>query len=192
MIKHISLLTFPIMGILWVCAADFIASVYGDKWAPAAAVLRILCVVGAIRSIATTIGSVLYAKGRADISFKMNLFQVVYHAAGFILGLRWGIQGVATAYAIITITTLPLDPYLLKRIIALPYRSFVGAVFHQTAGCAVMVLALVLIRPWLGAGSFAVAALSMSGVLFYASFLFLSNRQLLAEASGLLKRGQHA
>ena len=40
MIKFISLLTFPIMGILSVAAPQFIAVVYGPQWAPAVPAVR--------------------------------------------------------------------------------------------------------------------------------------------------------
>ena len=76
-VRYISLITFPMLAGMFVVAPEFIVVVYGSKWAPMILPLQILCLAGALKSIGTTVGTILLSKGRADIQFKWNIFTVI-------------------------------------------------------------------------------------------------------------------
>ncbi len=98
--RTIALITFPFMAGMAVLADLIIVLLYGRPWSAAADILRLLTVVGLLQSIGTTIGWIYSAKGRTDIMFYFSLFSGAVYSAAFLVGVRWGVQGVAAAYAL--------------------------------------------------------------------------------------------
>jgi O-antigen/teichoic acid export membrane protein len=104
---------------IFVVAPDLVPVVFGAKWHTAIPVLRWLCVAGVAHSFVTLNWSVLQAQGKAGVLFGLNCLSTVVTLGAFILGLHWGIVGVAACYAVarwvliipdtwITVGTLPL------------------------------------------------------------------------------------
>lgn len=84
---------------LLVISKEFLISVLGhgsDKWLPALAALRILCIYGIIRGLLEPISQVIVALGKTQTLFKANLIASVIEAAAVYPALKYyGIKGVA-------------------------------------------------------------------------------------------------
>ncbi len=98
--RSIALVTFPLMIGLLVVAKPFIMTVYGDKWRDVIPILQIFCLVGMTQSIGTTVGWIYTSQGRTDIMLKWGIFSGIVRGIAFIVGLKWGVIGVALAYAL--------------------------------------------------------------------------------------------
>lgn len=99
-IQFISFFTFPMMlGLLYV-APEFIEVVYTTKWIPVVPVLQVLCIIGAIQTIGTTVGTIYMSQARTDLQFKYTLIFTPIIVASFLVGIQWGIIGVALCYLI--------------------------------------------------------------------------------------------
>ena len=68
---------------------------------PVAGLLLVFAPLGAAQSIYTTTGLIYTTHGRPDVLFRWSMFASVMYVGSFALGLRWGIQGVATCYAVV-------------------------------------------------------------------------------------------
>ncbi len=112
MLKYISTCSFPLMAGMFVVAPLFIPVVYGAKWLPTVPVLQILCMIGALKSLGNPIGSLLMAKGRADISFYWFILAAFIMFTANIIGIKWGVVGVAWSVFIATLILWPGDFYL--------------------------------------------------------------------------------
>ena len=124
-LRYISTCTFPILAGMFVVAPLFVPIVYGSNWAPAVPVLQILCLIGILYSLGNPIGSLLLAKGRADLGFYFNLFKVMIMAAANFIGVRWGIIGVAwSSLAAIAIVMWPLEFYLRWHVIRMKVSDY--------------------------------------------------------------------
>jgi O-antigen/teichoic acid export membrane protein len=97
-VQAISILTFPMMTGLLFLAPDLIHAVYGAKWMPVVPIFQILCLLGAIQSIGTTVGIIYISQGRADLQLKYTLIFSPIIVASFFVGVQWGTVGVASAY----------------------------------------------------------------------------------------------
>jgi O-antigen/teichoic acid export membrane protein len=97
-IRSISLVTFPLMIGLMVMAKPFILSIYGEKWAGVIPILQVFCLIGMLQSIFTTVSLIYTSLGRADIMFKWSIFASFFIILSFIVGLQWGVMGVAYSY----------------------------------------------------------------------------------------------
>ncbi len=142
-VKFISLATFPIMAGMFAVSRSLVASVYGTKWLPAAAVLEIFCLVGTIQSILSTASAVQYAKGRSDLSFKLNTVALVGNLAAFFIGVRYGLLGVTIAFTVWTAALSPVIQGLTNKLIRLGWRPFLSQ-FQLPAAGSLAIIGLVL------------------------------------------------
>jgi O-antigen/teichoic acid export membrane protein len=152
-ISIISLVTYPLMIGLLVTSKPFILVVFGEKWAGVIPILQIFCLIGLSQSIDTTVGWIFLSQGRTDVMFKWGVFAGIVTVMSFIIGLQWGIIGVALAYLIGNIILWYPEWYIAGRIIELTVKeiifklapTFSGAV---AMGLAVAVLGLVFPASW--------------------------------------------
>ncbi len=96
----IGFISFPLMAGVFILAKPFVLTVFGAKWEAVILLIMILAPVGLFQSIGTTVGAIYQAKGRTDWMFRWGVGTGLLLIAVFIMGLRWGITGVAGGYAI--------------------------------------------------------------------------------------------
>lgn len=110
-------LALPLGAGLAVLAVPLVLVVYGDKWADAAAVLAVLAVFGAIRSIFDVWVSALLADGASGAVLVVQTIWIVVLTPALFLGVdRFGIVGAAYAHIVVAIfVVLPAYAVALRR-----------------------------------------------------------------------------
>jgi PST family polysaccharide transporter len=108
----VALVTIPVMLGMGITAPSFVRVVLGIHWAPVAALLAVFAPLGAMQSIYATVGLLYNTQGRTDVQFRWMMFASVFYVLSFIIGLRWGIMGVAVCYAIVW-TLLMVPSFLI-------------------------------------------------------------------------------
>jgi O-antigen/teichoic acid export membrane protein len=98
--RMIGLLTFPMMIGLSILAEPAILVVYGDKWREAIRIVQLLCFSGLAQSIYFTGGWIFLSRGRTDIIFSWGIYTTLIRVVGVLVGVHWGIMGVAWAYVL--------------------------------------------------------------------------------------------
>ncbi|SFG36470.1 Membrane protein involved in the export of O-antigen and teichoic acid [Desulfotomaculum arcticum] len=152
--RIIALVTFPLMMGLLVVAEPFIATIYGNKWQGVIPVLKIFCLNGAMQSVGTTVGWIYTSQGRTDLMFKWSLFAGLIKGTSIIIGLRWGITGVAAAYVLSGCIVLWYPAWAIPgRLIGLSFGEMLknlSGSFYCTVlmGIAVWVLGFMLPLNW--------------------------------------------
>ena len=96
--RTIALITFPMMIGLWVVSEDFVLLIFGDQWADMIPLLQVFCFVGLVQSIGTLNGNLYLSQGRTDLQFKVGTIIGILGIGAIVIGLNWGIRGVAYAY----------------------------------------------------------------------------------------------
>jgi O-antigen/teichoic acid export membrane protein len=120
-----------------VVAPDLVPVVFGAKWHDAVPVLQLLCVAGVAHSLVTLNWSVLQARGMAGLLLRLNVLTTVVTVGAFVIGLNWGVDGVAGGYALARwILVLP-DTWITARTVDM---SPITAL--RTSGIAVPLAAL--------------------------------------------------
>lgn len=164
--RMIALITFPLMAGMSILSDLFIATLFGPKWQSAGAILRILALVGMLQSVGSSLGWVYQARGRTDVMFRVGLLTGAVYAVAFIVGLRWGVLGVASAYAASNVLLLWFPTWKIAgRLIGMTFRRMttnLAGVFACTAAMAAIVLILrhfVFLRP----GLISLMALTVAG-----------------------------
>lgn len=102
-LRRISIMTALLMGSLWALREPFILLAMGKNWLQAADLLFWFAPIGFLQSVVSTSGMVFNSIGRSDLLKKFGIVAVPLHVICFLLGVRYGIEGVAIAYLIINI-----------------------------------------------------------------------------------------
>jgi len=85
----------PFYVIVWWIAEPFIGFVYGEKWLPSAAPLRILAMAGLGYIIWRPCGAVLLAQNRLTQEIIAHVVITIYAVIACFVGLHWGLEGVS-------------------------------------------------------------------------------------------------
>jgi O-antigen/teichoic acid export membrane protein len=96
--RMIALLTFPMMLGLSVLAQPAILVVYGAQWRSAVGIVQVLCFAGMAQSVYNTASWIFLSRGRPDILFRLGILSLVVRVTGILIGMNWGLIGVAWAY----------------------------------------------------------------------------------------------
>lgn len=121
----VALVTVPVMLGLGITAPSFVRVFLGSRWAPVAALLAVFAPLGAFQSLYATVGVLYNTQGRTDLQFRWQMFASVWYVLSFILGLRWGIMGVATCYTIVWMVLMVPSFLIPFRLVELSPWSFV-------------------------------------------------------------------
>jgi PST family polysaccharide transporter len=99
-IRCIALITCPMALGLLVIARPLVLVVLGDKWVEVIPILQILCIIGAIQGVSSSMGLLFTSLGRTDLMLRWGIFSGVTYIIAFLIGINWGILGVAIAYVV--------------------------------------------------------------------------------------------
>jgi O-antigen/teichoic acid export membrane protein len=144
--RLVASISMPALVGLVIVAPDFVDVVLGPRWNDAIPVIQILAWVGLIQSIQTLNGEVLLALNRANTLFRFTMLWFAGSVAAFVVGLHWGIIGVAACYALATAVIEPIRTQSTTRAAGIPLLRFFGALFGIAQATAVMAVAVLLSR----------------------------------------------
>lgn len=99
-VRVIAFLAFPVVVGLFAVSDLFVHVVLGDPWAETIVLLRILGPLGITQSVLLTVGAVYRSQGRPDLELRVGLALKGVLVLGILIGLEWGVVGVACGYAI--------------------------------------------------------------------------------------------
>jgi PST family polysaccharide transporter len=145
----IGLFTFPVIAGMGILANPLIYALLGPKWAPAIILFQILAPVGFAQSVQTVAGQIFVAKARPDLLLKVGIGSAILFVTSFLIGVRYGAAGVASAYfiAYFVFNLYPVSA-LAFSLIGLSFSHFVRQLLPQIAITGVMGLGCIL---WLKA-----------------------------------------
>lgn len=172
--RAIALVTFPMMTGLLVTVEPFVMTVFGPKWAQMIPILRVFCLVGLMQSIGTLNGNLFLSQGRADLQFRIGLALKVNSILGIIIGLRWGVLGVAIGYSVTSVLNSYPGFYFAGRLVGLSYSRLwreLSGVLACALAMAVAVCAMTMLLPERLPVQLAFASQVAGGVLIYVTLL---------------------
>lgn len=123
-IRTTATLVFPAMaGVIVVCP-DFVGVVLGSRWGSATRVIQVLAWVALIQSASFLCGTVYQSLHRSGLLLRMNALAFAFDVSSFIVGLHWGVLGVAVAYALVnTLVNTPARLLLAARLLDCRFRT---------------------------------------------------------------------
>jgi PST family polysaccharide transporter len=128
------------MTIVALAAPAAVPIVFGPDWGGAVRAMQILAMSAVLRTISSVSSAVLFANGRADWVFRLNLVSIPAHLVGFAVGLRWGIEGVAWSFIIVALPLTFLWLMLTRRLIPLGAAGQLRALAPAITGAVAAVV----------------------------------------------------
>jgi len=145
-IRYISIIVLLAISILFIISPEFVVLIIGEKWTPMIPPLQILCIAGATRAVVNISNDILLAKGRPDIQLKWNIVTLILLTIAILIGVNYGIVGVAVAVTLIIILTHSVIQIIANRLIDLDIKSYLEAIYPAVVSSLVMVVFIFIFK----------------------------------------------
>jgi PST family polysaccharide transporter len=151
-----------------------------------------LAPVGFVTSLTCTTGSVLMARGRTDVLLYLGIVGAVLMVPAFIIGVRWGVTGVAAGYFLVTVATSFLNFYVVFRVLRKGFHRFLKTVFPSMFLACVMAIVVLGFKGFLGSSGLPavgqLAVLVFVGAATYGVMALLLARQAVKDVYRFFRR----
>jgi PST family polysaccharide transporter len=142
LLSVISFFTAPMMAGLFVLREPFVDVALGDSWGMVAMLIMWLAPVGFIQSLVSASGVVFLALGRTEVLFRLGVFGAVLHVTGFVVGVQWGLLGVAAAYFFVTLINCAVALGVMMNLTHVKVARLLGAVLPAIAKALIMAVVI--------------------------------------------------
>jgi PST family polysaccharide transporter len=189
-VNVVAFASFPVCWGIFLVAESVVPLFLSDKWLPSILPLQILSMVTSFRAIHIVNAPLEMAVGRPGITIRNFMIITSVLALSFFIGSSYGLEGLAYSWLVFPVVFLITTSFTLK-LIGLSFAAYFKELRHPFFGTGFMVLAvllgqkLVLVNHGLVAHAAGSAALGLASYLLY---YVLFNREMFAEAKGMLKR----
>jgi|CXWL01.1.fsa_nt_gi PST family polysaccharide transporter len=174
MLRSISILTFPLMTLLYVLAPELIQVLYGAKWSTVSDLVRILCFCGMFQSLGTISGLIYQSVGKTNIQLKMGLLNAAVIFITLFSCIAYGLYAVTAGYAIISIIWVHFSMGVVCRVIGLRYQTMYRELFSSFFMSIILFAVIILVKnvifssDWVTIGIVSFIFAVMFGVLLFA------------------------
>ncbi len=107
----LAFLNFPMMIGILVTARPLVLTLLTDKWAPSIPYLQLLCLEGLLFPMNWFNMNVLYAIGRSDLCFRLEVIKKVLIVTSIAITWRWGIQAMIFGQIVVSILSYWLNSH---------------------------------------------------------------------------------
>lgn len=138
LIEVLGAIMIPIYVALAALAAPVVFLQLGPQYGETVGLVRVLAILGGLYALGNPLGSVLLARGRADVAFFMNLLRIAVYAGAIWIGSRFGLSGVAWALVISFLALLfPVGFYVRWWLMQMSPGVYLKALWPFSAAAAV-------------------------------------------------------
>ncbi|PGY06449.1 MOP flippase family protein [Bacillus sp. AFS031507] len=129
MTRLLSLVSFPILMGLTAVSNVLIQTIFGQKWLEAVPVLQIMAVVGILRVLMNPNGSVILAKGKANLAFYWDACVLIFYGVSLWLAVMTNkLEIVAWTYAGVSLVNFLVGRWFLNWLIQLRFRQYLKTI----------------------------------------------------------------
>ena len=144
-LQAVSVVTFPLSVGLALVAEPLVVHVLGAQWIDAVGPLRLLSLFFLFRVVATLDPVVLIARHETHINRNLTIVFAVLMPLAFLIGARWGVVGVAAAWFVQPIISLPLQARYVWSRIGVSWGPWMRALWPASSSAALMSLSVLFI-----------------------------------------------
>lgn len=138
-IAYLAAVLLPILLGLMIVSPDLIPVVFGSRWEVSVGVVQILSVYVLIRGLQSWGSVYMDAVGRPEVTFWTQLASLCLTPVGVVIGVNWGIEGVAVCYVVCQLIAveIPMFVIVLSQLQVSP-RTLARRLFGVAAASLVM------------------------------------------------------
>ncbi|MEE8601601.1 lipopolysaccharide biosynthesis protein [Euzebya tangerina] len=188
-----ALVGIPLFAGLGLVAPTLFPAVFGPQWDEAIVPSQFLVVNGVVMSVTYFSQALLLAKGRGGLTLTMNIARLIVNTLGFLIGVQYGIVGVAASVAITSVLFWPVQFLILRRVAGLSPLHYLRQVVVPVIGMIAMAAAVLPLQTALEGqipGLLALVTLVAAGAVVYGLVAFVFDRDTLRVLFSLLRRSR--
>jgi lipopolysaccharide exporter len=190
-IRLIAFIVVPTMAAVAALAPLVVPVLFGTQWLAAVSLLQILAIVGVARALTSPVGDLILAKGRPDLSFKINAVLLVTMAAALLAAVQFDVVAVAGTSAAVNTLDFLLFYVLVTRVVGMGHAQYWRALrwtFVNTGVAAIAMLAVrAVLEPRLGERLDVLVLAAAAGAITYLGLAGISERSFLKQLLGMLR-----
>jgi teichuronic acid exporter len=137
--EGLSYLALPIAAGIALTADTIVAVLFGEQWLEAAAPLRILCAYVAFHVMQMLAPHVIMWTGHFRAIMWLNLFALAVMPPAFLVGVQWGLVGVAWAWVIAYPIAMLPGLIMNHRLLGIGWLQFIAPMGPAVLACAAMI-----------------------------------------------------
>ncbi len=107
-LKTIAWIVLPLVLLQSSLAPFYVPIIFGEKWLAAIPILILICLSAIPRPFANAASRALWALNKPNWDLRWNIFFTVFFAIALLIGVNWGIIGVAAAVLLSHCIALPM------------------------------------------------------------------------------------
>jgi polysaccharide transporter, PST family len=130
----------PILVGVLITAPDLVPLVFGEKWKSAVTIVQLLCIAGIVQCLVSLNDVALKAVNRVKLFMRFSGIAFAVNLLAFVLGLHWGVNGVAAAFAIATAVLGVAYTVLMARAMEMSLREIASGLRGVAIAVAGMAL----------------------------------------------------
>jgi len=174
-IRYTQILVVPLAIGLLITADQAVSLLFGDQWAEAVPVLRVLAVFTLFVSVGFNAGDIYKAVGRSDLLAKLGMVDLVVLAPALVLAAPHGLIAVACTHAAVALGDTILRLFVARRFVSAGFREMMAeAAPAYGAGALLAVVALGTL--WAASGLGDAISLALTVVTGAATYLLALSR----------------
>ncbi len=179
-LKYLGLIAYPMLFGLIALAKPFVLTVYGDKWLEIVNLLQVLALVAVVIVHNNPFGSIILAKGRADIAFHLDLGVLIVRVIAIVLTVKYGLIyvafGLLAANLLIKFASyfLFMKPMLGCCLLEYAYNAFLVPVFYSFIMCVGLYIIIQIVM--LDALITLVAGIVVGAIIYFFVLLIFERR----------------
>ncbi len=190
-VRLTAMAAFPAFVGMAVVAPEVVEVLLGPTWEPSVILVQLLCLAGLRSAMTQFVPGAVVSTGDAALQLRTTLIGVTVKIACVVVGLQFGVDGVAVAVVVSSYVTLPITFYALRKATDLTAASFLRQTVRPAVAAAVMALAITACRLALDGRLPAVGILALCtvvGAVAYVGALAVVGPAQLAEARDTLRQ----
>lgn len=173
--EKVLMVVMPAVALLIVASDSLIKIVLGPQWADASPILVFMSLAALVQPVIATVGWLLVTQGRGRDMLRWSLINAPVSLASIVIGLPWGVIGVALSYSLSRIfITAPLMFWFAGKTGPISTKDFYRLMTPFAMASLVGICACFAFKHFVSVGSPFRVLITCSCLLTVANFLVLS------------------
>lgn len=171
LVTFIAFATYPMMAFAALLAPELVETLFGSAWAPAAPLIALLAIVGAIQSTSTCAGTVWKATGRTKLLLVWEVLSTILVLSAVLIGVDRGLRGVAVAYVVVACPIGLIAHAVTNRQLGLSHGDLLWRLRAPILGALALVCGMSLLRRFVEGFMPSFAMLGLGGLAGCVAYL---------------------
>ncbi|MBS1932847.1 MAG: lipopolysaccharide biosynthesis protein [Bacteroidetes bacterium] len=185
-IRFISFLVLPLSFCLMAVSHSLILTLLKEKWLPSAPLLQILCIMGIFYTLDVSNMVLLKSKGKSALYLKLEIAKKIIAVVAILIGIRWGIFGLAWSSAATLFAGYLLDTITIGPLIHYPINEQLKDILPSFTAAGVMGICVYFIGTSLQLPSLIVLCIQViAAIALYLLFVWILKMEELNEIRSL-------